>query len=106
MFQSLRWKAISLLLISSVMLVPIQIYAEDNYLISRIIDAEYPPNAQVQTDRQHTSFKFTLEQQTVNPTSSPITIPYVCSPLPFPYLRTNLRNKSLIVKHEFTFQWP
>ncbi|NPD90467.1 MAG: hypothetical protein HGN29_17270, partial [Asgard group archaeon] len=47
-----------------------------------------------------------LEQQTVNPTSSPITIPYVCSPLPFPYLRTNLRNKSLIVKHEFTFQWP
>ena len=100
------WKIVLLLLISSVLFVPIKTHAEEVYLISRIIEAKYPPNIYVHKDRGYTGFLFVLEHQTENPSSTPITIPYICTPYLFPYLRTNLLNKNLTVNHIFFFQWP
>jgi hypothetical protein len=106
MIRNYKWNIIVLLFFSSVLLVPIKTHAEDDFLISRIIEATYPPSVNVHKDRGYTSFSFGLEHQTENPSSSSITIPYVCSPIPFPYLRTDLRNKSLIVHHIFHLKWP
>lgn len=106
MILRLRGKFIILIFLSSFILIPIQISAEEECIISRIVDAEYPPSIDVHKDRGHTSFTFTLKHQTVNPTSSPIDIHYVCSPLPFPYLRANLQNKNLTVEHALFLQWP
>ncbi len=78
---------------------------EEDYLIVRIVGAKYPPSVALHKDDNSTSFQFDLKFQTINPTSSEITIPFVCTPLPFPYLRVNLRDKSLEVKLRFWVQW-
>ena len=75
----------------------IQLNAEEEYLVIGIVDANYPPRIIVYEDRHFTAFSFFVTYQIFNPTSSQITIPYVCAPYPFPYLRTNLRDKNLEV---------
>ena len=84
---------------------PLQISAEEDYLIVRIVNAKYPPLVAFNKDDNSTSFQFDLKFQTINPSSSEITIPFVCTPLPFPYLRVNLRDKSLKVLLRFWVQW-
>ena len=105
-FHRLKWEVVVLLLISFITLVPIRTFAEDEYLIVRIVDADYPPSVKVQEDKHRTTFTFFIDYQTENPTSSPINVTYVCGPYPFPYLRTNLRDKSLKATHIFSVQWP
>ena len=84
---------------------PIPTSAEEDYLIVRIVNAKYPPSVTLHKDYNSTSFEFVLSFQTINPTSSEIVVPYICAPFPFPYLRTNLRDKSLEVKLRFWVQW-
>ncbi|NPD87574.1 MAG: hypothetical protein HGN29_02555 [Asgard group archaeon] len=75
----------------------LQINAEEEYLIVRVLDAEYPPRVRASEQGDYTLFSFTLQIQIENPTQSVIQGPYVCSPIPFPRLQTNLENKSLEV---------
>ncbi|MCG3220197.1 MAG: hypothetical protein H7641_02355 [Candidatus Heimdallarchaeota archaeon] len=106
MLRSLKWKVFALLLIYSLLIVFFQVSAEEEeYLIVRIVDAEYPPRVYIREERNYTGYTFTVVYQIENPTSLPITIPYVCGPYPFPYLRTNLRDKSLRVFLGFIIEW-
>jgi hypothetical protein len=105
MFQGLRWKLIVLLLFSSIFTIPFQISAEEEYLIVRIIDAEYPPRSSVHKDENWTGFTFKITYQIENPTPSPIVISFVCGPYPFPYLRTKLQNSSLRVEQGIIIEW-
>ena len=105
-------RKLSICLLFSILLLvflspsPMQINAEEDYLIVRVVDADYPPSVKVQEDKHRTTFTFFIDYQTENPTSSPINVTYVCGPYPFPYLRTNLRDKSLKATHIFSVQWP
>ncbi len=56
-------------------------------------------------EENFTRFTAIIYYQTVNPTSSAINVDYTCAPLPFPYMRANLRDKSLKVRLKFYVQW-
>lgn len=101
----LKWIVISLILTSFTILAPIQSYAEDEYLVVRIVDADYPPETYVHKDKDNTGFIINVHYQVENPTSSPIIIPYSCGPYPFPYIRINLRDKSLRVIRHYLIEW-
>ena len=69
--------------------------AEDQYLIVRIVDADFPPSVTIFTDGNYTGFSLRFYMEIENPTSSNIDITYWCSPLPYPHLKANLENQSL-----------
>ena len=77
---------------------PIQNSAEEDYLIIRIIDAEFPPEMNVIKKKSFTYFSFNIDYQIENPTQSNFTIFHKCSILPFPHLEDNLKDKSLKVE--------
>ena len=104
-FHRLKWEIVVLLLISFITLVPNRTFAEEEYLIIRIVDADYPPETYVHKDKDNTGFIINVHYQVENPTSSPIIIPYSCGPYPFPYIRINLRDKSLRVIRHYLIEW-
>ncbi len=101
MLLRLRGKLIILIFLSAFIFTPIQIHAEEDHLIIRVIDANYPPSMPVYDRYNYTSFIFTLKYQIENPTQSSIKVTYGCSIFPYPRLKTNLVNKSLVVE-QFT----
>jgi hypothetical protein len=105
MIHNLRGKLIALIFISSFILIPIQTSAEEDYLIVRIVDVDSAPKPSKNIEQNLTLFTIFISYQTVNPTSSEIIIDYSCAPLPFPYLRTNLRDKNLKVRLRYYYQW-
>ncbi|NPD89044.1 MAG: hypothetical protein HGN29_09975 [Asgard group archaeon] len=105
MLQCLKRKVILLAIVSLIVLAPIRSTAEDEYLIVRIMDADYPIRANMHEDENLTGFTVTMDIQIENPSSSPIIVPFVCAPFPFPYLRTNLRDKSLKVFQSIYIEW-
>ncbi|MHA1397677.1 MAG: hypothetical protein ACTSSF_08230 [Candidatus Heimdallarchaeaceae archaeon] len=106
MFQRLKWETEGLLLVFFIIFAPLQIYAEEEHLIVRIIDAEYPPDILMFNDSYQTLFEFRVQLQIENPTQSIIQGVYVCSPFPFPHLKANLENSSLNIELDVLFEWP
>ncbi|MHA2308702.1 MAG: hypothetical protein ACXABJ_05455 [Candidatus Heimdallarchaeaceae archaeon] len=84
---------------------PIEISAEENYLITRIIDAEFPPTIKVVEKTSVTGFSFNIDYQVVNPTQSNITISMGCDLYPYPHLDVNLKDKSLEVGLLVNYNW-
>ena len=82
-----------------------QISAEEDYLVVRVVDANYPLKMRVFDDDNYTRFGITLDYQIENPTQSSIKVTYVCGPFPFPRFKTNLLNKSLEVEQLFIVEW-
>ncbi|MCG3222211.1 MAG: hypothetical protein H7641_12605 [Candidatus Heimdallarchaeota archaeon] len=82
---------------------PMQISAEQDYLIVRVLDAEYPPSVYIAESNPYTLFEFEIEFQIENPTQSIIECPVRCSPVPSPYLKTTLQNTSITVYHSVSF---
>ncbi len=114
MVRKLKWLMLMLLFTSFILSRSIQAISEEEYLIVRIVDTEYPPSIRISDEGLYTSFEFLMNLQIENPTQSGINITYVCSPVPYPHLRTNLENKSLeimlsvmiegTIPHNYTFQ--
>jgi len=77
----------------------------EDYLIVRILDAEYPPRVYISDEGHFTLFDIEMQLQIENPTQSVINGTYVCSPYPFPHLKTNLRNKSIEVSVGVVYEW-
>ena len=75
------------------------------YLITRIIDAEFPPTIKVVEKTRVTGFSFNLEYQVENPTQSNITIPLGCDVYPYPWLKVNLQDKSLEAVVLVDYNW-
>jgi hypothetical protein len=88
-----------------IIISPFQISAEEDYLIVRVIDADYPPSRAIYEELNLTTFSFTLDYQVENPTHSHIEVTYLCAPFPFPRLKANLLNKSLEVRQLFIVEW-
>ena len=93
-----EWKIAALLFICIVIFKPIKACAEGEYLIVRIVDAEYPPTINVLKEQRITHYSFNIDYQIENPTQSNITIFHNCSILPIPNLEANLKDKSLKVE--------
>ncbi len=103
-----KQKVKTILLISTVLLLmgnKQEVIAEEEYLIVRIVDAEYPPSVYVFTGWNYTGFSLRFYMEVENPTQSEINITYWCSPLPFPHLRTNLENESLEATISTQYEW-
>ena len=64
-----------------------------------------PPTAGIRESRNYTIYIIDLVYQVENPTSDTIPVDYVCGPYPFPYLRTNLENKSIDISLGFLIEW-
>ncbi len=84
------------------------VLSEEEYLIVRIMDADFPPSVGF---HEEDSYNFTIFGTYVyleyeNPTSHDITGTYGCSPIPFPHLETNLENKSIELELVFIYEWP
>lgn len=95
-----------LILIISTIIIPIYIgFAEDDYIIIRVVDANYPPKMRVNEEENYTRFGLDLHYQIENPTQSPVNVTYSCAPYPFPLMNIKLRNKSLEVKQLFIVEW-
>jgi hypothetical protein len=98
-----KQKLFRLLLIVSILLAsffvsrPTEISGQENYLITRILDAEYPPKINVVEKTRVTVFSFNIDYQVENPTQSNFTISLGCDIYPYPHLDVNLKDKSLEV---------
>jgi hypothetical protein len=103
-----RRKLRNIILISTVLLVlgnSQGIMAEEDYLIVRIVKADYPPDIYVDEEYNLTFFAFTVYYEIENPTQSTIYMDYICSPIPFPWLETNLVNKNISASIGLGVEW-
>jgi hypothetical protein len=97
-------KLISTIIIFIIILPAIQTSAESEYLITRIVEADYPPRIRIDEEWNYTRFGFDIVYQIENPSQSDITIVYFSDPYPFPRLSTKLENKSLSVQQAFILE--
>ncbi|MHA1954913.1 MAG: hypothetical protein ACW96U_13305 [Candidatus Heimdallarchaeaceae archaeon] len=104
MLRKVQSKLISVMIISTMILPVFQISADSDHLITRIVDADYPPRIRIDEEWNYTRFGFDIVYQIENPTQSDITIVYFSDPYPFPRLTTNLENKSLSVQQAFILE--
>ncbi|NPD90308.1 MAG: hypothetical protein HGN29_16470 [Asgard group archaeon] len=101
----LKWKAITLLILSITLCPSVKISAAEDYLIVSVVDASFPPSMSVKEQWNFTRFGFAIDYKIENPTQSDIIIDYVCAPFPFPRLKTNLVNQTLEVYQFFIVEW-
>ena len=81
------------------------ILADNDYLIVRIVDADYPPEIYIHEELNFTLFAFTVYYQIENPTQSTIYVDYICSPIPFPWLEANLIDDNITANLGFGVEW-
>ncbi len=108
MNNKIKQISISVVIIISLItliVVPAEMESLEESLIVSIIDATYPPLARESDDTNETYFQIDLVYQVENPTGHDVPVDYVCGPYPFPYLRTNLENKNIVVYHGFVIEW-
>jgi len=91
--------------LTTLMAIPVAIESQDEALTVSIIDADYPPFAFIHEDDNVTFYEIDLVYQVENPTDTDIRVDYACAPYPFPYLRTNLANKSIVVSLGYIIEW-
>ncbi|MHA1202019.1 MAG: hypothetical protein ACTSQ4_05815 [Candidatus Heimdallarchaeaceae archaeon] len=91
--------------LTTLMVIPVAIESQDEALTVSIIDADYPPFAFIHEDDNVTFYEIDLVYQVENPTDTDIRVDYACAPYPFPYLRTNLANKSIVVSLGYIIEW-
>ncbi len=97
MNRKLKWMIITIVFTSFILTGSMQVFSEEEYLIVRIVNANFPPRVLINNVNHFSLFEFETQIQIENPTQSNIKVDYICSPSPFPCLQTNLENKSLSV---------
>ncbi len=105
MFQSLKRKIIAFLFSSLILLGHINLCSGEEHLVVRIVDAEYPPYVRIYENENYTIFSIDVDLQIENPTESTFNLTFICSPIPYPHLESNLINKSLEVGTTILYEW-
>ncbi|NPD88189.1 MAG: hypothetical protein HGN29_05680 [Asgard group archaeon] len=95
---------IMLSLLFFLIMSPLQLCAEDEYLVISVIDASFPPRFRIYEELNFTRFSFDIDYQVNNPTHSDVVITFICTPFPFPRLKVNLENKTLLVLQAFIIE--
>jgi len=104
-FKQISFSIIVVVSLISLIAIPAEMDTLDESLIVSIIEANYPPKAGIREGRNYTIYIIDLVYQIENPTNDAVRIDYVCAPYPFPYLRTNLDNKSIVIKLGWIIEW-
>ena len=89
----------------SLISIPAAMDSLDEFLIVSIIDADYPPFAGIREGRDFAIYEIELVHQVENPNDNGVRVDYLCAPNPFPYLRTNLENKCIVVGLAAVIEW-
>jgi len=105
MFQSLKKKIFAFLFSSLILIGHINLCSGEEHLVVRIVDAEYPPNVRIYENGNYTLFSFDVDLQIENPTESTFNFTFVCTPIPFPHLESDLINKSLETETTVLYEW-
>lgn len=108
MIKLRKQKYIAIILISLVFLLienkQITVANED-YLVVRVVDAEFPYLYGIYPEANHTIYEFNIELEIENPTNSTITEQFVCGPHPYPQMEAILVDDSIsalvLVNHEW-----
>jgi hypothetical protein len=103
--RRLKWNFVILIQLFIIIFTPIETLAEEDHLITRILEADYPPDVYVATKNPVTLFEFKVGIQIENPTQSDVEVNFVCTPLPFPQVNTTLKNNTLTVSQDAVFEW-
>lgn len=70
-----------------------EVIAEEDFLIVRVVAADYPVDSRVDSD--FSSFELSVSLEIENPFPSSVRVDYECAPCPFPYMEINLVNEEL-----------
>ncbi|TFG10126.1 hypothetical protein EU534_01350, partial [Candidatus Heimdallarchaeota archaeon] len=101
-----RFKTIILITITLILLTkPLGILAEGDYIIVRVVDAEYPPLTGIFTESNQTMFEFDIQIEIENPTNSNVEASYVCAPFPYPVMSTVLDDKNITAVVSVNHEW-
>ncbi|MCG3220199.1 MAG: hypothetical protein H7641_02365 [Candidatus Heimdallarchaeota archaeon] len=91
------WKIIVFLIVSSVIYYPLLIRADEDYLIIRMTDAEYPPRIG-EWSKKSSILTLEVDYQWENPTQNNIIVTAHCGPVFFPQVNITFVDKTLFAR--------
>ncbi len=101
-----RFKAITLIIVTMILLTnQSDVLSEGEYIVVRVVGAEYPPLTRVITEGHLTIFEFDIEIEIDNPTNSNIAASQICGPFPYPEMSTNLDDKNITAIVSVNHEW-
>jgi len=101
-------KIVTIALISLILLLSgnkQEVSAEEEHIIVRIIDAEFPYIYGISPEANNTIYEFNIDLEFENLTNSTIVEQFVCGPHPYPHMEVSLVDESIsalvLVNHEW-----